>query len=106
MNAPRVNAFWEMAAPQPELENCLRKQLDSAYCYPVIGCFDDQPFGYFEIYWAAEDRIGRHYRWQPYDRGLHMLVGEEAWRALYSQLAARTDALSVSRRAPYAAHSR
>jgi acetyl CoA:N6-hydroxylysine acetyl transferase len=80
MNAPRVNAFWEMAGPQAEQENYLRKQLDSSYCYPLIGCFDDQPFGYFEIYWAAEDRIGRHYRWQSFDRGLHMLVGEEQWR--------------------------
>lgn len=78
MNEPRVNAFWEMAGP--EQETYLRKQLDSAYCYPLIGCFDDHPFGYFEVYWAAEDRIGRHYRWQPYDRGLHMLVGEERWR--------------------------
>lgn len=80
MNSPRVNAFWEMAGPQADQENYLRKQLGSAYCYPLIGCFDDQPFGYFEIYWAAEDRIGRHYRWQPFDRGLHMLVGEESWR--------------------------
>ncbi|MDR3104961.1 MAG: acetyltransferase [Yokenella regensburgei] len=80
MNAPRVNVFWEMAGPQVEQENYLRKQLDSSYCYPLIGCFDDQPFGYFEIYWAPEDRIGRHYRWQPFDRGLHMLVGEEQWR--------------------------
>ncbi|MDA4825095.1 GNAT family N-acetyltransferase, partial [Enterobacter kobei] len=60
MNTPRVNAFWEMAGPQAEQENYLRRQLDSTYCYPVIGCFDDQPFGYFELYWAAEDRIGRH----------------------------------------------
>ncbi len=80
MNAPRVNAFWEMAGPQAEQEKYLRKQLDATYCYPLIGCFDDEPFGYFEIYWAAEDRIGRHYRWQPFDRGLHMLVGEEQWR--------------------------
>lgn len=83
MNTPRVNAFWEMAGPQAEQEKHLHKQLDSSYCYPLIGCFDDQPFGYFEIYWAAEDRIGRHYRWQPYDRGLHMLVGEEAWRGAH-----------------------
>lgn len=80
MNTPRVNAFWEMAAPQVEQEEYLHRQLDSAYCYPLIGCFDDEPFGYFEIYWAPEDRIGRHYRWQPFDRGLHMLVGEEQWR--------------------------
>ncbi|MDU7100735.1 MAG: GNAT family N-acetyltransferase [Enterobacter sp.] len=39
-----------------------------------------ETFGYFELYWAPEDRIGRHYRWQPFDRGLHMLVGEENWR--------------------------
>lgn len=80
MNTPRVNAFWEMAGPQAEQDKYLHKQLDSSYCYPLIGCFDDQPFGYFEVYWAAEDRIGRHYRWQPFDRGLHMLVGEDAWR--------------------------
>ena len=60
MNNPRVNAFWEMAGPQAEQENYLRRQLDSTYRYPVIGCFDDQPFGYFELYWAAEDRI-----WPP-----------------------------------------
>jgi len=83
MNTPRVNAFWEMAGTQAEQESYLSKQLDSAYCYPLIGCFDDQPFGYFEVYWAAEDRIGRHYRWQPFDRGLHMLVGEEAWRGAH-----------------------
>ncbi|WP_127851028.1 GNAT family N-acetyltransferase, partial [Enterobacter asburiae] len=53
MNNPRVNAFWEMAGPQAEQESYLRRQLDSTYCYPVIGCFDDQPFGYFELYWAA-----------------------------------------------------
>lgn len=83
MNTPRVNAFWEMAGPQAEQEAYLRRQLDSAYCYPLIGSFDDEPFGYFEIYWAPEDRIGRHYRWQPFDRGLHMLVGEERWRGAH-----------------------
>lgn len=80
MNTPRVNAFWEMAGPQEAQENYLRRQLDLAHAYPLIGCFDNEPFGYFEVYWTAEDRIGRHYRWQPFDRGLHMLVGEERWR--------------------------
>ncbi|UAW64557.1 acetyltransferase [Mycoavidus sp. HKI] len=80
MNSPRVNAFWEMAGPQAEQEKYLHRQLNSLYCYPLIGCFDDEPFGYFEVYWAPEDRIGRYYRWQPFDRGLHMLVGEEKWR--------------------------
>ncbi|MGP2412301.1 GNAT family N-acetyltransferase [Yersinia enterocolitica] len=80
MNSPRVDAFWEMSGPLEVQAAYLQRQLDSHYCYPLLGCFDDQPFGYFEVYWAAEDRIGRHYRWQPFDRGLHMLVGEERWR--------------------------
>lgn len=80
MNSPRVDAFWEMSGPLEVQAAYLQRQLDSSYCYPLLGCFDDQPFGYFEVYWAAEDRIGRHYRWQPFDRGLHMLVGEECWR--------------------------
>jgi len=80
MNAPRVDAFWEMRGPLEQQVAYLQRQLDSRYCYPLLGCFDDQPFGYFEVYWAAEDRIGQHYRWLPFDRGLHMLVGEENWR--------------------------
>lgn len=80
MNSPRVDAFWEMSGPLEAQAAYLQRQLDSSYCYPLLGCFDDRPFGYFEVYWAAEDRIGRHYRWQPFDRGLHMLVGEEDWR--------------------------
>lgn len=83
MNIPRINAFWGMAAPQVELEHYLQKQLDSLYSYPLMGCFDDQPFGYFEVYWAAEDHTGRHYRWHAFDRGVHMLVGEEAWRGAH-----------------------
>ncbi|WP_173581480.1 GNAT family N-acetyltransferase [Winslowiella iniecta] len=80
MNAPRVEAFWEMSGPLEQQVAYLQRQLDSGYGYPLLGCFDDQPFGYFEVYWAAEDRIGQHYRWLPFDRGLHMLVGEENWR--------------------------
>ncbi|WP_072550925.1 GNAT family N-acetyltransferase [Candidatus Fukatsuia symbiotica] len=80
MNLARVDAFWKMSGPLDMQAVYLQRQLDSSYCYPLLGCFDDQPFGYFEVYWAPEDRIGRHYRWQPFDRGLHMLVGEENWR--------------------------
>jgi hypothetical protein len=41
----------------------------------VIGEFDGQPFGYFEIYWVAEDRLGPYYDVDAFDRGIHMLVG-------------------------------
>ncbi|MFE8046959.1 GNAT family N-acetyltransferase [Brenneria goodwinii] len=80
MNDDRVAFFWEQRGPEPLQHEYLIGKLDDPHLYPLIGCFDDRPFGYFEVYWAAEDRIGRHYRWQPFDRGLHMLVGEQNWR--------------------------
>lgn len=42
--------------------------------------FDDAPFGYFELYWAQEDRLGEHYTAEDFDRGWHVAIGEEAFR--------------------------
>ncbi len=79
MNDPRVAAFWEQAWPQNKQAEYLTQTLADPHKQPVIGCFDDQPFGYFEIYWALEDRLGPYYDADPYDRGMHLLVGEPAY---------------------------
>ncbi len=83
MNDPRVDYFWEQRGSLATQTAYLVRQLNDKHAFALIGCFDDNPFGYFEIYWAAEDRIGRHYCWQPYDRGLHLLVGEQEWRGAH-----------------------
>jgi len=83
MNDPRVEYFWEQSGSLEVQTAYLERQLTGKHAFPLIGCFDDQPFSYFEIYWAAEDRIGRHYTWQPHDRGLHLLVGEQQWRGAH-----------------------
>lgn len=77
MNLPRVAEFWEQAWPEAELAAFLEERLADPHTLPLIGEFDERPFGYFEVYWAAEDRIGPHYAWAAFDRGLHLLVGEE-----------------------------
>ncbi len=79
-NQPRVAAFWELAGSLPEHRAYLCKVAADAHIHPVLGYFDEQPFGYFELYWAKEDRIAPFYPVDDYDRGLHLLVGEECLR--------------------------
>lgn len=77
MHLPRVAEFWEQAWPENELAAFVELRLADPHTLPLIGEFDGRPFGYFELYWAAEDRLAPYYPWAPFDRGLHLLVGEE-----------------------------
>jgi hypothetical protein len=71
---PRVSAFWGGYH-----ENFLSDSLKSQHSFPAIALWDGVPFGYFEIYWVKEDRLGQHMGndAQDFDRGLHVLIGEE-----------------------------
>ena len=81
MNDPRVNHFWGEAGPITHQEEFLRNGLNSKHGFPVIGCWDGKPFGYFEIYWVKEDNLGRHLgNVGDYDRGFHCLIGEQEFR--------------------------
>ena len=79
-NNPRVAAFWEIPGTRQEHLDYLYKVTADPHLHPVIAYFDAQPFAYFEIYWAKEDRIAPFYQVDDYDRGVHMLVGEESMR--------------------------
>jgi len=80
MNNPRVAHFWEEEGSLEQHHAYLRALLKEPHAQPLIGRFDDEPFGYFEVYWAREDRISPFYPADDFDRGLHLLVGEEAFR--------------------------
>lgn len=83
MNDPRVSAFWGVSGPPEVQEEFLAQGLNAKHSFPVIGCWDGKPFGYFEIYWVKEDPLGRHLTGQDssdYDRGFHALVGEQEFR--------------------------
>ena len=95
-NTPRVLAFWDEGGSLEEHRQYLEKLADDPHTLTLIGCFDDQPFAYFEAYWAKEDRIAPFYDAGDYDRGIHMLVGEQAHRGPHkvaSWLSALTDYL-------------
>ncbi|KAF1969558.1 aerobactin siderophore biosynthesis protein iucB [Bimuria novae-zelandiae CBS 107.79] len=81
MNDPRVSYFWGESGPQSHTDAFLAANLASKHSFPVIGCWDGRPFGYFEIYWVKEDRLGRYMEGvRDYDRGIHCLVGEQEFR--------------------------
>lgn len=82
MNDPRVATFWGEQGPQAQQETFLWNGLESRHSFPVIGCWDGKPFGYIEIYWVREDRLGRYLDGcgDGWDRGVHCLVGEQQFR--------------------------
>lgn len=75
MNDGRVAFFWELAQSEEELANYLATLRKDPHAFGLIGTFNGDPFGYFEVYWAKEDRLGSYYDADDYDRGWHGLVG-------------------------------
>ncbi|HDS0930392.1 GNAT family N-acetyltransferase [Pseudomonas sp. CJQ_13] len=76
MNLEQVAFFWEQSGTPEEHAHYLREMLDDPRVHPLIGCFDDEPFAYFEVYWCKEDRIAPYYDVADYDRGWHVVIGE------------------------------
>lgn len=74
-NQPRVDRFWEMAGSRDDHAAYLQRQLDDPKALPLIAEFDGDAFGYFELYWAREDRIAPYYDADDFDRGCHVLIG-------------------------------
>ncbi len=80
LNDPRVDSFWNEAGDIDKHRQYLSRIMSDPHMVPLIGCFGDQPFGYFELYWAKENRIAPFYDAADYDRGWHVIVGEDGFR--------------------------
>jgi acetyl CoA:N6-hydroxylysine acetyl transferase len=79
-NHPRVAAFWQEQGDLEQHRRYLSELAADPRVLTLVGAFDEQPFAYYEAYWAKEDRIAPFYAAEDYDRGIHMLVGEDAHR--------------------------
>jgi N2-citryl-N6-acetyl-N6-hydroxylysine synthase len=72
-----VKEFWELDKSKDELLDYIRKVKSSSYQLPILLEINEQPAGYFEAYWAFEDRIAPYCNPDIFDRGIHLLIGEE-----------------------------
>ncbi|PXW81619.1 RimJ/RimL family protein N-acetyltransferase [Nitrosomonas sp. Nm84] len=80
MNDPVVTEFWQESGDLVKHRAYLSGIQTDPHMINLIGCLDDAPFGYFEIYWAKEDRIAPYYDVDDFDRGWHVLIGEPHMR--------------------------
>lgn len=102
MNNPRVDKAWMEKGDRAKHERFTRERVEDAHSLSLIGSFlereqtftmrkDKQAFEektvdkvheavYTEVYWVKEDRLGPLFDSRPYDRGVHMLVGNEGMR--------------------------
>jgi RimJ/RimL family protein N-acetyltransferase len=80
MNDPVVDEFWQEKGTLEQHKAYLENVAKDKHCFALLACFDDQPFGYFEIYWAKEDNLATYYQANDYDRGWHVLIGNPKFR--------------------------
>jgi acetyl CoA:N6-hydroxylysine acetyl transferase len=80
-NLDRVAHFWDFKGTREQHAAYLAEQCADPHVHPLIGSFDDEPFAYFEVYWAKEDRIAPYYDAHDFDRGLHLLVGNSEYQS-------------------------
>lgn len=74
-NQERVHNFWELKGTTEEHINYINKLLADNHMIPTIAEIDGEAYGYFELYWAYEDRLGPYYPSNLFDRGFHFLIG-------------------------------
>ena len=80
MNKPRVADIWDEAGPIERHRAYLDTLIADPHMLPLIGLLGGAPFGWFEVYYAAENRIGPHYDCDDFDRGWHVAIGDEECR--------------------------
>jgi hypothetical protein len=80
MNDPRVAFFFDEEGDLAKHRAYLERIAADPHMTTLFGCMDGEPFCYFEVYWAQENRLGPYYDAGDYDRGWHVAVGEDGYR--------------------------
>lgn len=79
MQQPHVIPYWHLDIPMAEYERHLQESLADSHQILLIGELDGKPMSYWESYDVEGDIIGNYYDYQPYDQGVHLLIGPETF---------------------------
>ncbi|MEU0935643.1 GNAT family N-acetyltransferase [Embleya sp. NPDC005971] len=80
MNDPDIARWWELAGDEEVVRRHLATRAVRTQTNAYLGCLDDEPISYWELYRADLDDLARYYPARPHDVGIHLLVGPAAWR--------------------------
>lgn len=80
MNDPEVIRIWQEDGDLVKHRRYLTDIDNDPHMHSLIASLDDEPFGYFEVYWLKESRIAPFFDVADYDRGWHVLIGEPSFR--------------------------
>lgn len=101
---PRVAEGWDQAWSESRQRAYLSSVQEKDDQLGLIGYWSDSeeelgmPWGYVEVYWAAESNLAEHYEWPEHAMGFHALVGEEKARGPHRVHAWMPSVVEVSRR--------
>ncbi|WP_234786580.1 MULTISPECIES: GNAT family N-acetyltransferase [Mycolicibacter] len=71
MNRPHLAETWHYNYPADQWSQHLANQFAGNYSRPYVWLLDGRPFGYMELFRAAQDEVSTVYDADPYDIGLH-----------------------------------
>lgn len=78
MRSPHLTETWDQPWTAERWAADWRMKLETTYAVPLILSHRGEDVGYMEVYRPHRDEIGKVYRSEPHDLGIHIAVGNPA----------------------------
>ncbi|MDQ0483253.1 GNAT family N-acetyltransferase [Guptibacillus hwajinpoensis] len=79
MNEDHVHPFWNLNVSLDVFKNHLKNALADTHQSLYVGMVEGTPMSYWEAYWVKGDVTEDTYESEPYDQGVHLLIGEKEY---------------------------
>ncbi|WP_163526791.1 GNAT family N-acetyltransferase [Halobacillus ihumii] len=79
MHQDHVIPFWQLNISEENLLKHMEKAVSDQHQKLYIGLLDGVPMSYWECYWVKGDVVENSYKTEPYDQGIHLLIGETSY---------------------------